>query len=72
MTPEQAFGKVLKEIRPKDSLSKEKVGFENGYNRTLLRLFEKDNKSSPCINFFVRDYRWRLSAQLQTICRQIR
>ena len=33
MTPEKAFGEVLKEIRQKHSLSQEELGFESGYHR---------------------------------------
>lgn len=33
MTPEDAFGKVLKEIRQEHSLSQEELGFESGYHR---------------------------------------
>jgi hypothetical protein len=34
MTPEEAFGKVLREIRDEPSLSQEELGFESGYHRT--------------------------------------
>ena len=34
MTPEKAFGKVLREIRKEHSLSQEELGLESGYHRT--------------------------------------
>jgi transcriptional regulator with XRE-family HTH domain len=49
MTPEQAFGKVLKEIRNEHSLSQEELGFESGYHRTYISLLERGRKS-PSLN----------------------
>jgi regulator of PEP synthase PpsR (kinase-PPPase family) len=34
MTPEEAFGKVLREIRQERSLSQEELGLESNYHRT--------------------------------------
>ena len=41
MTPEKAFGKVLREIRQGHSLSQEDLGFESGYHRTYISLLER-------------------------------
>jgi transcriptional regulator with XRE-family HTH domain len=41
MTPEKAFGKVLREIRQENSLSQEDLGFESGYHRTYISLLER-------------------------------
>jgi transcriptional regulator with XRE-family HTH domain len=49
MTPEEAFGKVLKEIRHERSLSQEELGFESGYHRTYISLLERGRKS-PSLN----------------------
>jgi transcriptional regulator with XRE-family HTH domain len=49
MTPEEAFGKVLREIRQEHSLSQEKLGFESGYHRTYISLLERGRKS-PSLN----------------------
>jgi len=49
MTPEKAFGEVLREIRQKHSLSQEELGFESGYHRTYVSLLER-GKKSPSLN----------------------
>jgi transcriptional regulator with XRE-family HTH domain len=49
MTPEKAFGKVLREIRHERSLSQEELGFESGYHRTYISLLERGRKS-PSLN----------------------
>jgi len=49
MTPEKAFGKVLREIRQEHSLSQEELGFESGYHRTYISLLERGRKS-PSLN----------------------
>ena len=49
MTPEEAFGKVLREIRQEHSLSQEELGFDSGYHRTYISLLERGRKS-PSLN----------------------
>ncbi len=49
MTPEKAFGKVLREIRQEQSLSQEELGFKSGYHRTYISLLERGRKS-PSLN----------------------
>jgi transcriptional regulator with XRE-family HTH domain len=45
MTPEQAFGQVIREWRLRLGLSQEQVGFESGYHRTYVSLLERGQKS---------------------------
>jgi len=49
MTPEEAFGNVLRDIRQEHSLSQEELGFESGYHRTYISLLERGRKS-PSLN----------------------
>ena len=49
MTPEEAFGKVLRDIRQEHSLSQEELGFESGYHRTYISPLERGRKS-PSLN----------------------
>ncbi len=49
MTPEEAFGKVLREIRHEHSLSQEELGFESNFHRTYISLLERGRKS-PSLN----------------------
>jgi transcriptional regulator with XRE-family HTH domain len=52
MTREEAFGKVLKEIRQEHSLSQEELGFESGYHRTYISLLERGRKSASLNTIF--------------------
>jgi DNA-binding XRE family transcriptional regulator len=49
MTPEEAFGKVLREVRHEHSLSQEELGFESSYHRTYISLLER---GSVCVSYF--------------------
>ncbi len=49
MTPEEAFGKVLREIRHEHFLSQEELGFESNFHRTYISLLERGRKS-PSLN----------------------
>jgi DNA-binding XRE family transcriptional regulator len=49
MTPEEAFGKVLRDIRQEHFLSQEELGFESGYHRTYISLLERGRKN-PSLN----------------------
>ena len=52
MTPEEAFGKVLKELRQTHSVSQEELGFESGYHRTYISLLERGRKIPPLNTIF--------------------
>jgi transcriptional regulator with XRE-family HTH domain len=41
LTPETAFGSVLREIRHERDLSQEQLGFEAGYHRTYIGMLER-------------------------------
>lgn len=45
MTPEKAFGQVLREIRQDCKISQEKLGLDSGYHRTYISLLERGEKS---------------------------
>lgn len=44
MTPEQAFGMVLKKLRSALNLSQEKLGFSCGLDRTFISLLERGKR----------------------------
>ena len=41
LTPEVAFGKVLRQLRWEKGLSQEQLGFEVGYHRTYIGMLER-------------------------------
>lgn len=41
LTSEQAFAKVLREVRLARGLSQEKLAFESGYHRTYIGMLER-------------------------------
>jgi len=45
VSPEQAFGKVLREIRQELKISQEKLGLDSGYHRTYISLLERGERS---------------------------
>lgn len=52
MTPEKAFGRVLREKRLERGLSQERLGFESGYHRTYISLLERGQKSPSLSTIF--------------------
>jgi transcriptional regulator with XRE-family HTH domain len=51
-TPEQAFGRILREVRESRDLSQEALGFESGYHRTYIGLLERGRKSPSLRTIF--------------------
>lgn len=41
LTPENAFAKVIREVRMERGLSQEALGFESGYHRTYIGMLER-------------------------------
>lgn len=49
---EEAFGRVLQQLRKKKGLSQEDLGFESGYHRTYISLLERGKKSPSLKTIF--------------------
>lgn len=45
MSPEKAFGQVLRDTRQSLKISQEKLGLNSGYHRTYISLLERGEKS---------------------------
>jgi transcriptional regulator with XRE-family HTH domain len=52
VSPEKAFGAVLRTIRASRGLSQESLGFESGYHRTYVSLLERGLKSPSLRSVF--------------------
>jgi len=49
---EEAFGRVLQQLRKDKGLSQEDLGFESGYHRTYISLLERGKKSPSLKTIF--------------------
>lgn len=45
MTPEEAFGRALQDLRQRRGVSQEQLGFASGYHRNYISLLERGKKS---------------------------
>jgi transcriptional regulator with XRE-family HTH domain len=45
LTPKQAFGRVLQQLRHEHGVSQEQLGFEAGFHRTYISMLERGQKS---------------------------
>jgi transcriptional regulator with XRE-family HTH domain len=65
LTPEQAFGRVLRGIREERRVSQESLGFDSGYHRTYISLLER-GLNSPSLTTLLK-----LAAALQVRASEI-
>ncbi len=49
---ERLFGQVLQQLRKRQGLSQEELGFESGYHRTYISLLERGQKSPSLQTIF--------------------
>jgi len=52
LSVEEAFGRVLQQLRKDKGLSQEALGFESGYHRTYISLLERGKKSPSLKTIF--------------------
>ncbi|HWW15173.1 MAG TPA: helix-turn-helix transcriptional regulator [Candidatus Dormibacteraeota bacterium] len=52
VSPEVAFGRVLRSIRKSKGLSQEELGARSGYHRTYIGLLERGQKSPSLRTLF--------------------
>ena len=52
VSPEEAFGRVLREIRKSRSLSQDELAAKSGYHRTYIGLLEQGEKSPSLRTIF--------------------
>ncbi len=51
-TPETAFGRILKSLRRRQSMSQEELGFTSGYHRTYIGQLERGEKNPSLRTIF--------------------
>jgi transcriptional regulator with XRE-family HTH domain len=52
VSPETAFGRVLRDVRKSRSLSQEELGAKSGYHRTYIGQLERGEKSPSLRTIF--------------------
>jgi len=52
VSPEIAFGRVLRELRRKQQVSQDELGARSGYHRTYIGLLERGEKSPSLRTLF--------------------
>jgi transcriptional regulator with XRE-family HTH domain len=52
MTPEQAFGKVLREVRESQGFSQEYLALESGYSREYISMIERGGRNPTLAAIF--------------------
>lgn len=52
ISPEEAFGRVLREIRRSRGVSQEELGAKSGYHRTYIGMLERGEKSPSLRTLF--------------------
>ncbi len=52
MTPQQAFGVVLRQARERRGLSQEKLGFETGFHRAYITFFGRGLRNPSLMAVF--------------------
>ena len=52
MTPEEAFGQVLRAMREERQLSQEHLGLESGYSREYISMLERSRKNPSLLVIF--------------------
>ena len=53
MTPEQAFGIILKELRTSSGLSQEKLAFACGLDRTFISMLERGKRQPSLTSILI-------------------
>lgn len=53
MTPEQAFGTVLRELRASVKLSQEKLAFHCGLDRTFISMLERGKRQPSLTSILI-------------------
>ena len=52
MTPEQAFGQILRAMREERQLSQERLALESGYSREYVSMIERGHRNPTLVAIF--------------------